>query len=163
MSNTAETKRPPVVLGWMSLASIIAVMLWHFVPNFFFFLIVGFALLGGIVARKTFAGKVAILISGLVVLSSLGLLVVDKITGEPSDYVRIKEGMNMKEVEAILGGPPTDYMPAFDGFEPAPNWERDDGTIFVEFERGVVVSKSFSKRRSHWFDDLKAFVRKVLP
>src|SRR5262249_52374248 len=138
-----------------------AALVWPFVPNFFFFLIVGFALLGGIVARKSLAGKLVILISGLVVLSPLYLVVVDKIL-EPSDYARIKEGMNMKEVEAILGGPPTGYLPALDSEQTA-YWERDGEHFFVAFEKGVVVRKRFSKRSSHWSAYLRAIVRKVLP
>jgi len=166
MSSTAQPKPPPnkkeVVLGCMSFAIVLATIFYAKavmraapVP---FLLIVGLAMLGGLVARRSLLGKVAMLFGGLLVLSSLYVLVVNKIL-EPSDYVRIQPGMSFKEVEAILGGPPYVYFPPEPGSEEPGTeeplaWVRDDGTVWVVFERGVVISKSFSKKRSHWFEKL---------
>src|SRR5438105_600427 len=62
---------------------------------------------------------------------------------------RIRPGMRLDEVEAILGGPPGDYtvqavpIPHFrgpGGPEPPKCWSSDQGQICVDFdEQGAVV------------------------
>jgi hypothetical protein len=80
----------------------------------------------------------------------------------PKNYQRIQEGMGLADVESILG-PPGDYTtgPTYPNYPPPTRlghkylfWEKDEGTIRLEFEstmpsrgigpRDVVVEKVFA-------------------
>jgi hypothetical protein len=90
---------------------------------------------------------------------------------------RIEEGMRQEEVEAILGGPPGDFMtddaityadPVWHDGERCEFWSGDEGQILVRFDgQGAVRRQSFdTPHRRHPLSvagRVRAWLRRVWP